>query len=145
MADDALTRKEAEMGRMMTEKLVKLRDVVLGEGEPGWQVWLEIGNQYFPVGNAYDVQSDAEWYADMLRKALRALSLESVHEEAVAWAVTCNGMLIEGNVFGSIEDAGRCKDRLDAGFPHDKREIIPLFLQHAPARVAEGDDIVNLM
>jgi hypothetical protein len=53
--------------------IVELRNMVLGAGDPGWQVTLKIGNQSFYVNDAHDVKEEAEWTADMLRKAIARL------------------------------------------------------------------------
>ncbi len=53
--------------------IVELRDIVIGDG-PGWLVWLRIGNQTFTIGDAHEAKDEAEWSADMLRKALARLS-----------------------------------------------------------------------
>jgi hypothetical protein len=52
------------------DPIVEIRDIVLGDGVPGWLVWLRIDNQQFPIGEPREERSEAEWYADMLRKAL---------------------------------------------------------------------------
>jgi hypothetical protein len=52
---------------------VELRDCLVGGDEGvGFLVWLKIGNQEFPIGNAYESKEkdEAEWYARMLREAL---------------------------------------------------------------------------
>lgn len=73
LRDDVL---EALRGRTVVPSstavapIVELRDVVLGEGYPGWMVWLRIGNQQFSIGDAHEEKDGAEWSADMLRKAL---------------------------------------------------------------------------
>jgi hypothetical protein len=36
-----------------------------------WRVWLKIGVQSFNVGEDREERGEAEWYADMLRIALK--------------------------------------------------------------------------
>ena len=51
------------------QAIVELRDIVVGDA-PGWLVTLKVGNQQFTIGSACDVKEDADFMADMLRKAL---------------------------------------------------------------------------
>lgn len=51
--------------------IVEIKDICVGD-EMGYLVLLKVGNQQFSVGDAYEKgdKDEAEWYAEMLRKAL---------------------------------------------------------------------------
>lgn len=58
------------LSTVATSAVVEIRDIVLGAGEQGWQVWLVIGNQQFSIGLAQDQRELAEASAKWLREAL---------------------------------------------------------------------------
>lgn len=64
----------------LIEPKVILKDCLVGGDEGvGFHVWLKIGNQEFPIGNAFESKEkeDAEWSADMLRKALARITVSA--------------------------------------------------------------------
>jgi len=74
MADDALTRKEAEMGRLTRTEIEKLRD--------SKYPWAQLTKLIHGLpSNSYAPDEAVRALCDL---ALRALSLESVREEALA-------------------------------------------------------------
>ena len=51
--------------------IVEIKDICVGD-DIGYLVLLKVGNQQFSIGDAYEKgeKDEAEWYAEMLRKAL---------------------------------------------------------------------------
>ena len=100
-------------------------------GEPVLPCEVVVGNGHFHVGIAVSTLQGA---IDRMFKRMEGLEAERREpREAIAWAVTWKGLIVDGNIFGSIEDAGRCMDKLDAGFPNERRELMPLFRQASPS------------
>src|SRR5882672_5233371 len=109
MADDALTRKDAEMGRLTREEIEELRP-----------------NDDAPM--VADVRSDhMQQLCDL---ALRALSLESVREGAIPFEEWFK------REYPLYFDASRAVR--DTTLHDQLRKAWNAALQHAPARVAEG-------
>jgi len=133
MADDALTRKDAEMGRLTREEI---------------ELWRKICESHWVTDTEGVFLSHAESARQantLCDLALRALSLESVREEVLAKhksavleeiAFVCNVYANEGNRSGKeyvYDTVAELTARIRA-------------LQHAPARVAEGEPFpVELM
>ena len=67
---------------------------------------------------------------DKLYEAASALSAQ----QPVAWAVLHNGEFV-GNVRIAKVQAERMKADLDAKYPDDKREVVPLYTSPPPVKV----------
>jgi hypothetical protein len=58
--------------------------------------------------------------------------LPAQHQEPVAWSVTWDGVHC-GNFYFREQDAKDHKARLDAKYPDEKREVVPLYTTPQPA------------
>jgi len=120
MADDALTRKEAEMGR-----LTPRTDAFSNPSTEG-------DHDAFVTVETYNTLLE---HACKIERELSALSLESVREEALENVLEIAGML-EFQAKLAL-DHGETDIKLDAATIVPKIVESLRALQHAPARVAE--------
>jgi len=59
----------------MRDEFVSVKPVIVQDAPDAHQVWLDIGNQHFTVGEYHETKEEADWYADQLRRAILTLFL----------------------------------------------------------------------
>lgn len=66
-----MRQNETILGDCRGQYQVEIRPVAMFDAPEACQVWLKVGPQEFPVGNAHEKRAEAKWYAGALLRAMR--------------------------------------------------------------------------